>query len=248
MDPINIYDYEKAARARLPKMTYDYYASGAYDEITLRENQSAYDRIRLFHRVLRDISSRDLSVEVLGRELSMPVYVAPTAFHGMAHEEGELATARAATGRGTLFTLSTLSTRSIEEVTAAVDGPVWFQLYVYKDRGATRSLVERAAAAGCEAIVLTVDAQVWGQREADVRNRFHLPEGLEIQNLHGDKARLPENALGSGLGAYVESLFDPSLDWADLEWLCAIADLPVVVKGVVHPEDARLAVEHGARG
>lgn len=247
MQPINIHEYQLAARERLSQMAYDYYAGGAYDEVTLKDNRAAFDRLRLYHRVLKDIRSRDLSVEVLGQKLSMPIYVAPTAFHGLAHEDGELATASAAGRCGTLFTLSTLATRSIEEVTAATDGPVWFQLYVYKDRGATRSLVERAAAAGCKAIALTVDAQVWSQRECDVRNGFHLPDGLEVKNLHGDKAHIPPEAMQSGLGAYVESLFDTSLSWQDLEWLCGISELPVVVKGVVHPEDARLAVEHGAK-
>lgn len=247
MKPINVHEYHQAARASLPRMAYDYYASGAWDERAVADNEAAFARLRLYHRVLRDIGQRSLATEILGQQVSMPIFVAPTAFHGLAHDEGELATARAASSRGTIFTLSTLATRSIEEVTEAVEGTVWFQLYVYKDRGATRALVERAVDAGCRAIVLTVDAQVWAQRERDVRNRFHLPPGLKVRNLHGKEAEIPPAAAGSGLGAYVESLFDPSLSWPDLEWLCQLSSVPVVVKGIVHPDDARQAAEHGAR-
>ncbi|MEL7060245.1 MAG: alpha-hydroxy acid oxidase [Acidobacteriota bacterium] len=246
--PINVRDYEALARARMARTAWDYYDSGAMDELTLRDNAAAFERIRLRYRVLRDISERRLETTVLGHRLSMPVVAAPTAFHRLACDAGEVATARAVGAAGTLMILSTLSTRSIEEVTAAASGPVWFQLYVYRDRGATAALVARAAAAGCSAIVLTADAQIWGRRERDVRNRFQLPPGLEVRNLLGsDKDRLPDAAAGSGLGAYVTSLFDPSLSWRDVDWLASLTDLPIVVKGIVHPDDARLAAEHGAR-
>jgi 4-hydroxymandelate oxidase len=145
--------------------------------------------------------------------------------------------------------LSTLATSSIEEVMEAATGPVWFQLYVYKDRGATAGLVERAESAGCSALVLTVDAQIWGRRERDVRNRFRLPEGLSVKNLMpAGKEELPRDAAGSGLAAYVTSLFDPALSWKDLDWLCSITKLPVLIKGVVHPDDAHKALENGIGG
>jgi 4-hydroxymandelate oxidase len=243
---VNVADYEAAARERLSRLAYDYYASGSYDERTLRDNVDAYARRRLVYRVLRDLSGRTLATTVLGQPVSMPILVAPTAFHRLADDEGEVATARAAKAAGTVMMLSTLSTRPLEAVCAA-GGPVWFQLYVYRDRGATRALVERAQAAGCRALVLTVDAQVWGRRERDVRNRFQLPPGLQCENLAGTElALLPEHVEGSGLAAYVASLFDPALSWADLGWLCSITRLPVLVKGIVHPDDARLAAEHGA--
>jgi 4-hydroxymandelate oxidase len=248
MQPINLFDFEEAAREQLAAMAYDYYRSGSFDEITLRDNQAAYGRIRLYHRVLRDIGERDLSTELLGQRISVPILVAPTAFHQLACPEGEVATVRAAGAAGTIMTLSTLSNRPLEEVMEAATGPVWFQLYVYRDREATRGLVERAQACGCSAIVLTVDAQVWGRRERDVRNRFHLPDGLTAANLLAaglDELEAAES--DSGLAEYVLSLFDPTLSWADLEWLASITDLPVLVKGIVHPDDARLAVEHGAR-
>jgi len=249
MEPINLYDFEAIMRAKLPRMAYDYYASGAHDEITLRENRAAYDRIHLRYRVLRDISRRDLSTTVLGQRVSMPVLIAPTAFQRMAHPDGEVATARAAGKAGTIMILSTLATSSIEEVMEAATGPVWFQLYVYKDRGATTGLVERAESAGCSALVLTVDAQIWGRRERDVRNRFRLPEGLSVKNLMpAGKEQFPRDAAGSGLAAYVASLFDPALSWKDLDWLCSITKLPVLIKGVVHPDDARQAPEYGVAG
>ena len=243
---VTLADFEAAARERLPQLAYDYYAGGSYDELTLADNQAAFRRRKLVYRVLRDLSGRTLATTVLGQPVSMPVLVAPTAFHRLADPDGEVATARAAAAQGTVMMLSTLSTCSLEAVCGA-GGTVWFQLYVYRDRGATRALVERAEAAGCRALVLTVDAQLWGRRERDVRNRFQLPPGLECVNLGGTAmARLPSAAEGSSLSAYVTSLFDPALSWRDLAWLASITRLPVVVKGIVHPEDARLAAEHGA--
>jgi len=249
MELINLYDFEAIARANLSRMAFDYYSSGAHDEITLRENHAAYDRIKLRYRVLRDISQRDLSATVLKQRISMPILVAPTAFQRMAHPDGEVATARAAGKAGTIMILSTLSTSSIEDVMEAAIGPVWFQLYVYKDRGTTAALVERAESAGCSALVLTVDAQLWGRRERDVRNRFRLPKGLSVKNLMpAGKDELPKGVTGSSLGAYVTSLFDPALSWKDLEWLCSITRLPVLIKGVVHPDDARQALDYGIAG
>lgn len=246
---VNVFDYEAAARSTLPKMTYDYYRSGANDEITLRENHSAYERIKLNPRVLRDISKRDLTTTILGQTVSMPILVAPTAFHRMAHPEGEVATARAAGKAGTIMMLSTLSTSSIEEVMSEATGSVWFQLYVYKDREATLSLLQRAEAAGCKAIALTVDAQIWGRRERDIKNRFRLPQGLSIKNLMpAGKEQFPKEQADSGLAAYVAWQFDPTLCWKDVEWLCARSKIPVLLKGVLHPEDARLAIDHGAAG
>jgi isopentenyl diphosphate isomerase/L-lactate dehydrogenase-like FMN-dependent dehydrogenase len=248
-DLVSVFDFEAAAREKLPKVTYDYYSSGANDEITLRENHTAYERIKLKPRVLRDISKRDLTTTVLGQTVSMPILVAPTAFHRMAHPEGEVATARAAGEAGTIMILSTLATSSIEEVLPAATGPVWFQLYVYKDRAATLSLVQRAESAGCKAIALTVDAQIWGRRERDIKNRFRLPKGLSIKNLMpAGKEQFPKELADSGLAAYVAWQFDPTLSWKDVDWLCANSKIPLVLKGVLHPEDARLAIDHGASG
>lgn len=246
--PLNLAELEGLACERLPPLARDYYASGADDELTLGANQAAFRRLALRYRVLVDVAERDLSTEILGQRVSMPILVAPTAFHQLADPEGEVATVRGAGRAGTIFCLSTLSNRPMEEVAAAASGPWWFQLYVYRDRGATAALVARAAAAGCSALVLTVDAPLLGRRERDVRNRFHLPPGLAVANLlPAGYEGLPERGT-SGLQAYVAECLDPSLSWRDLEWLASLGELPILLKGVVHPEDARLAVEHGVAG
>ena len=249
MDPVNVMDFEGIARQRVPRIAWDYYASGADDEITLRESRAAFERIALHYKVLVDVSARTTAATVLGHDVSMPLLVAPTAFHKLAHPDGELATARAAGTAGTIMILSTLSTTAVEDVVAAATGPVWFQLYVYRDRAVTRGLVERVEAAGCRALVLTVDAPLLGRRERDVRNRFALAEGLVLENmLPAGLHDLPSGAQDSGLAAYFASLLDPSLTWDDIDWLRSITRLPILVKGIVRADDARQAVERGVAG
>ncbi|HEX5133528.1 MAG TPA: alpha-hydroxy acid oxidase [Candidatus Krumholzibacteria bacterium] len=246
---VNIGDYERAAAARLPKMTFDYYAGGALDEVTLRENRAAYDRIPIYYRTLVDVSRRTTATTVLGTPVSMPVLVAPTAFHGMAHPDGELATARAAGAAGTLMIVSTLSNTRVEDIAALDAGPLWFQLYLYKDRDATRDLVARVEAAGCRAIALTVDAPLLGPRERDVRNRFALPGGLQVKNLLGTgQEDVGAAGTGSGLASYVGSFLDPALCWKDVEWLRGITRLPILIKGIARADDARRAVDSGVSG
>lgn len=246
--PVNLYDFEAAALARLPRPTRDYFCGGANDEITLERNRAAYEAIPIHYRVLRDVSHRDLSTSVLGIPLSMPIVVAPTACHQLAHPDGELATARAAGAAGTLMMISTLANYAMEDISRVATGPLWFQLYVYRDRGVTLELLKRAEAAGCRAIVLTVDAPVGGQRERDARNEFCLPEGIVMRNL------LPAGRSFAGLedkgsaAAYINSMFDPSLSWRDLDWLAVHTQLPVLVKGLVRADDAVRAREHGAQG
>ena len=249
MEPVNVFDFEALAREKLSREAYDYYAGGAHDEVSLRGNRAAYDRLSLAYRVLVDVSRRDLTTSVLGQPVAMPVLVAPTAFHRLADPEGEVATVRAAGAAGTVMILSTLSTSTIESVVDAASGPVWFQLYVYRDRKATEGLVRRAEAAGCRALVLTVDAPLLGRRERDVRNRFTLPPGLTVANLlpegYGD---IPPALADSGLAAYVSSFLDPALTWRDVAWLRSITELPVLVKGIVRPDDAVRAAEAGVAG
>jgi 4-hydroxymandelate oxidase len=249
MEPINLYEFEELAAERLWKPAYDYYASGAHDEITLRENHAAYDRISLHYRVLVDVRERDLSTEVLGREISTPIMLAPTAFHRMAHADGELATARAASSAGTLMTLSTLSNTALEDVAAETAGPKWFQLYVYRDKEATLELIRRAEQAGFEALVFTVDAPYLGVRERDVRNEFNLPDDLQVANLtQRQMDQLPQAKLDSGLAAYFEDLLEQGLTWETFDWIASETDLPIILKGVVRPDDARRAIDHGVSG
>lgn len=249
MEPVNVFDFETLAREKLPQIAYDYYASGAYDEITLRENHAAYDRIQLLYRVLVGVDRRNLATTVFGQRVAMPILIAPTAFHCMAHPQGEIATVRAAGAAKTIMILSTLSNTAVEDVMAAASGPVWFQLYIYRDRGATEALVRRVEAAGCSALAVTVDAPFLGRRERDVRNRFQLPPGLSVKNmLPAGMADLPQQIADSGLAAYFAALFDQALTWKDIEWLRSITHLPVLVKGIVRPDDALRAVEHGVAG
>lgn len=247
--PVNVFEYERLAKEKLPGMVYDYYASGANDEITLRDNHEAYDRIKLRYRVLVDVSKLNLQTSVYGQSISMPIIVAPMAFQGMAHPDGELATARATGNAGTIMVLSTLSNNSIEAVTREATGPVWFQLYVFKDRGVTKSLVQRAEAAGCKALVLTVDSPYLGRRERDIRNGFSLGGALKAKNLEKSaQEHVPAKKDTSGLAAYLEAFYDTGLTWKDIEWFKSITKLPVLVKGIARGDDAKLAIEHGVDG
>jgi 4-hydroxymandelate oxidase len=249
MEPINLDELEAVARERLPQMAYDYYASGALDERTLADNRAAWARWRLHYRVLVDVSTRDTGAQLLGHPIAAPIAVAPTAFHQLAHPEGEVATARAAGAAGTWMFLSTLSTTRVEEVCEAATGPVGFQLYVYKDRGVTRDLIARAEAAGCRALVLTADAPLIGTRERDVRNRFHLPDGLRMENLlPAGMDAVAEAAGDSGLAAYVARLLESALTWDLVDWLAGVTRLPILIKGVVRADDAVRALDHGAAG
>jgi 4-hydroxymandelate oxidase len=246
--PLRLDAYEERAREALPQMVYDYYAGGADDEVTLRLNRAAYRTLALRPRVLADVGEVKTSVELLGERLSLPVLLAPTAFQRLAHPEGEKASARAAHAAGTLLVASTLSTTTIEETAAAAPGPLWFQLYVYRDREISRDLVCRARDAGCTALVLTVTLPVQGNRERDARNHFRLPPGLEMANFAGRlQADFPE-AEGSAFDRFIAEQFDPTLTWEAVDWLREVSGLPVLVKGILDPEDARLAVAHGAAG
>lgn len=249
--PVNVREYHVLAKAKLPKMMYDYYASGADDEQTLEDNESGFRRLRFRPRVLIDVSAHDLAVNVLGVNISFPLIVAPTAMQRMAHPEGEVATSRAVANAGTIMTLSSWSTTALEDVAAAAPGaPRWFQLYVYKDREKVQQLVRRAEAAGYLAIALTVDTPRLGRREADIKNQFSLPNHLTMANFAdvSSKERTMEGSSGSGLASYVASLIDRSLSWKDIKWLQGITRLPIIVKGVVTAADAKIAVQMGCGG
>jgi 4-hydroxymandelate oxidase len=241
--PVNVAGLEELAAACLDSNAYDYYRSGAGDELTLERNRAAYARIELLPHVLRDVSAVDVETQLLGAP-ARPILVAPTAFHGLACDRAEPATAEGAAAAGAIFCLSSLSNTPLEAF-AGTQGRRWFQLYVFRDRELTRELLDRAEAAGFEAIVLTVDAPVLGRRERDAVNGFDLPPHLTVACV-GD--RLPAEAGESGLAAYFATQLDPSLDWGDLEWLVGHSALPVLVKGIHRPDDARRALDAGAAG
>jgi 4-hydroxymandelate oxidase len=248
-EPINVADYERLACELLDKSAYDYFAGFAGDGVSLRQNVDSYKRIGLRPRMLRDVSERKKTVQLFGQTAQLPLIVAPTAFHALAHKDGEIATARAAESLGIPMCLSTLANNTMEDVTASTTANIWFQLYVYRDKGVTKSLVERAGKTGCKALVVTVDSPLLGRRENDVRNNFSLPAHLTIANLEESSLdQLPRQSSDSGLAAYIEELYDTSLTWKDIEWLKSLTNLPLVVKGILRADDAVSAIKSGASG
>jgi len=226
--PVNVWDYEQLAERKLDLNAHAYFAGGAGDEVTLRDNQAAFERRKLRPRVLVDVSSISTATTILGTDVALPILIAPLAMQRMAHPDGELATARAAAAAGTIMCLSTAATARPAEVAAAAPrAPRWFQVYVFADRSETKDLIAEAVDSEFSALVLTVDAPYLGRRERDVRIDFQIPEHLTVS--------------GDIFGGH----FDTTLSWRDLEWLAGFG-LPVVVKGILTAEDARLACEHGA--
>jgi isopentenyl diphosphate isomerase/L-lactate dehydrogenase-like FMN-dependent dehydrogenase len=227
VEPLNAHDYETLARERLDENAWEYFRGGAGDETTLRENRSALERWKLQPRVLVDVTAVDASTTVLGTRVAAPILIAPVALQKLAHPEGEAATARAAASAGTIMILSTSATLRPGPVAEAAPGaPRWFQVYVFRDRAVTQALIDEACEHGYSALVLTADVPILGRREGAVRSGFHIPEEFEVA---GD----------------IFDDIDPSVSWRDVEWLAGHG-LPVVLKGVLTTEDARLGVEHGA--
>jgi isopentenyl diphosphate isomerase/L-lactate dehydrogenase-like FMN-dependent dehydrogenase len=244
VEPCNVADYERIAEERLDAGAYGYFAGGSGDEWTLDQNLAAYRRWQLRPRALVDVSAATTATTVLGTELSMPLLVAPVAFQRMAHPDGEPGMARAAAAAGTAMVLSTLATATPADIAAAAPNlHRWFQLYIFRDRGVTRALVEQAEEAGFEALALTVDVPRLGRRERDLRTGFVIPAEVTVPSF----AAAAGKAVG-GTPADMFSLMDPGVTWDDLEELVSDCNLPVLVKGVMTAEDAALAVDHGAAG
>jgi isopentenyl diphosphate isomerase/L-lactate dehydrogenase-like FMN-dependent dehydrogenase len=236
--PVNLFEYEAMAHKRLPPAVWDYFSGGANDEVTLRENRAAFERIQIRPRVLVDVSQISMATTLLGAPVAMPICVAPSAMHGAACEDGECATAAAAGALGTLMAVSTESTRTLEEIAQSPTGPLWFQLYFSSStRGHAERLAKRAEAAGYRAIVVTVDSSRWGQKERHARSEATFtwpPSGNFIQD------PLPERNEDEADGA--------AITWADIEWLRSVTALPLVLKGILTAEDAHECAEHGIAG
>jgi 4-hydroxymandelate oxidase len=245
---INLFDYEREAEQRIPPAHWGYIAGGANDEVTVGANRAAFDRILIRYRTMVDVTSRNLATTVLGTPVSFPVLVAPTAMQKLAHDDGECATARATRAAGTLMVTSTTATTRLSDVIAASPGPMWFQLYLYQDRGKSKALIEEAVRAGYTGVVLTVDAPLLGRRERDIRSAFTLPGHLTIANAaDAGMAVVPEASTeASGLMLHFRSLHDAALVPKDIAWVREVSGLPVIVKGIVRGDDAARAVEHGA--
>ena len=244
--PADLFDYAKMAPAHMTNIGWEYVSGGAADELTLRWNRESYDRIRLRPRVLVDVSQIDLRVTLFGRELPFPILLAPTAYHKLAHAEGEIATARGAGSVGATFVVSTSSTTSLEDIARVATRPLWFQLYVQPDREFTRELVRRAEASGCEALVVTVDSPVLGPRYRETRTKFTLPAGVERANLKGLKTATGGHRPNE-MTIY-SALLDPKLTWKEIEWLRSLTKLPMLLKGILNADDAARGVEVGASG
>lgn len=263
----SVADLRRIAKRRLPGGVFDYIDGGAEDERTLVANEAAYARTGFRPRVLRGVQSIDVQSSLLGVPLNYPLVLAPTGFTRIADPQGELAVARAAARAGLPYTLSTLSTRSIEEVRAVSEGRLWFQVYAWRDRGLVKEMIDRAAAARYEALVLTVDTAVLGRRERDVRRGFSLPPSIGPKTFV-DGARHPAwtwnflrsepirfaNVAGRDVGDgaspvnlsdYINTQFDPALAWSDVEWLRSVWNGPIVLKGIQTVADAILAAEAG---
>jgi L-lactate dehydrogenase (cytochrome) len=268
MTPITcIEDLRQIACRRVPRAFFDYADRGSYAEETLRANRDDLQRLKLRQRVLVDVSERDLATSIIGEPSALPLALAPIGLCGMQHGDGEILSARAAQAAGIPFTLSTMSICSVEDVAAAVAKPFWFQLYVMRDRGFVRSLIERAIAAKCSALVLTIDLQVLGQRHADVKNGMTVPPQIRLGNvldimtkpawafsvLRGKRktfGNLAGHVKGmesvNSLAQWIAGQFDPALSWKDVDWIRSIWPGKLILKGVLDVEDAKLAAKSGA--
>src|SRR5436305_4507535 len=262
-----IEDLRQQARRKVPRAFFEYAEAGSYSQETLRANREDLERIKLRQRVLVDVSQRDLTTIIMGERVALPLALAPIGLCGMQHGDGEILACRAAQAAGIPFTLSTMSICSIEDVAQAVDKPFWFQLYVMKDRGFIRALIERAAAAKCSALMLTVDLQVLGQRHCDIRNGMTVPPQIKLGNII-DRATKPAWALSvlrgkrktfgnlaghvrgmenvNSLAQWTSSQFDPTLNWKDVEWIRGLWPGKLILKGILDVEDAKIAVKTGA--
>lgn len=266
-EPITtVADLRELARRRVPRAFFEYADRGSYDELTLRDNRAALEAIRLRQRVMVDVDTRSLATTLAGQPASLPLAIAPTGLAGLQHGAGEILGARAAARAGIPFCLSTMSICSIEQVRAACpEAPFWFQVYVMRDRGFARELIQRAGAAQCPVLVLTADLTVQGQRHREIKNGLAVPPRLTLRNLLDIASkprwawsvlRAPGRSFGNlhgriggdsltTLAQWIASQFDPTLDWDDLEWIRALWPGKLVLKGVLDPEDARIAAGHG---
>src|SRR5262249_7803011 len=262
-----IEDLRQVARRRVPRAFFDYAEAGSYSQETLHANRADLEHIKLRQRVLVDVSQRDVSTTILGEKVALPLALAPIGLCGMQHGDGEILACRAAQAAGIPFTLSTMSICSIEDVAQATGKPFWFQLYVMRDRGFIKALIERAAAAKCSALVLTVDLQVLGQRHCDIRNGMTVPPEIRLANVI-DIATKPTWALSilkskrktfGNLAGHVKGMenvkslaqgtssqFDPALSWKDVEWVRSIWGGKLILKGILDVEDAKTAAKTGA--
>lgn len=237
---------EKEAKSKLDPATYDYIAGGAGSEWGTINNRNAFDSYQIVPRVLQNVSLVDTSESILSEKMIAPIIIGPCAFHKLVSEEGEMATAKAASSTSTLMTVSTMSSFTLEDVAGVAGLNKWFQLYIYKDKELSRSLISRAEKAGYAALVITVDVPAMGMRNRDIKNKFTLPPGVEAANLKfHEQSLLHKKNDGSGVKSHTDSQFDASMTWETIDWVRSITNLPIILKGILHPDDAASALAHG---
>lgn len=235
---INLFDFEKIAEGIMTKMAYEYVASGAADEFTVKWNREAFDKIKIRTHVLNDVSKLDTKVSFFGQELPYPILIAPTAFHKIMHPEGEIATARGAGAASAIYVVSSFTTTPIEEIARVATQPLWFQLYVTDDRAFVKDLIQKVEALGCQALCVTVDTSVTGTRDRQQRIKFQLPAELKAPYM-----------IDMTIGSKGHALsYKKSLTWKDIEWLKSFSKIPILLKGILNPEDAEKAIQIGADG
>ncbi|MFC3653494.1 L-lactate dehydrogenase [Dyella humi] len=262
----NVADLRELAKRRVPRAFFEYADRGSYDEVTLRANRAAFERIALRQRVMCNVDNRSLATDIVGQPVSMPLAIAPTGLTGLQHGAGEILGARAAEKAGIPFCLSTMSICSIEQVRAAVEKPFWFQIYVMRDRGFTRDLIRRAKAAECSALMVTADLTVQGQRHREIKNGLSVPPKITLRNILDmaskprwawSMLRAPSRSFGNlqgridntdsltTLAQWIANQFDPTLEWKDLEWIRELWPGKLIIKGILDARDARIAADLG---
>lgn len=235
---INLFDFEKMAAGKMSTMAYEFVASGAADEFTVKWNRESLDKLKIQPSVLNDVAKIDTRISLLGLDLPYPMLIAPTAFHKLMHPEGEIATARGAGAASAVYCVSSFTTTPIEEIAKVATGPLWFQLYVVDDRAFVKDLVQKVEAQGCRALCITVDTPVSGARDRQQKAHFKLPDGMN-----------PPYMIDTAFAAKGQALkFKKTLTWKDIEWLQSLTKLPVLVKGILNPDDAEKAVKAGLSG
>ena len=245
-EPVNVADFQELARARLPQATYDYITTGSTDEVTLRENVAAFQRIRILPPLLTGLAEVNTATTLLTQEIAMPILLAPVAGQSLYHRQGALAAARAAAAARTILGVSSSAGSSVEEIAAASQGAKWFQLYVPQDRLVARKLLERAERAGYKAIIVTVD--LGERKDADRRNRFALPQNVLLKHLRDMGFVVTDRMTYAELLAFNDQAWDPALSWEFFDWLRTVTRLPLIIKGVLRADDAKKAVSLGLDG
>jgi len=243
----SVFQFEQEAKRILPLNIYNFFAGGAGDELSLKENITCFDKLKLIPRVLKEIDSCNLSTQLLGQDIDFPVLVSPMAFQNLVYGQGEIAVAKAASSHGTIMTVSTLSTSRLKDIKKVSSLSPWFQVYIYKDREITKNLIKQADALNYGAIVLTVDTPFYAKRRRELQTPISFKSHSQIINLVEAGLKL-DSINPSALPQYLSSLLESNIGWKDIEWIRSITSLPIILKGILHPDDIQIAIDHKVQG